>query len=575
MALFPRLTAMTAAAAAATLLVAASAAAADGANYCGTTFDAAAASCARPCPAGVNSECGVGETCYAAVPCAAKWCGSTWAAASACRRPCPGNTDTECGPGEGCYSDVTCDGASSPPRAAPGTKWCGTSWEAASSSCRLACPGNTDTECGPGEGCYSDVVCGGAVTPPAAPGAGASGTNWCGSSWTAASASCSRACPGNTDTECGPGEGCYSDVACGGAPAAPAPGAPGAAEAVRLGYFASWSTGDPCWGFSDTSLRAVASRYTHLAWSFAAVGPDGRLVPATAGDPARWRAFNVAVKAAAPSLHTALAVGGWSFNDGATATRWSDMATSPAARAAFASSSVSALRAAGFDGLDIDWEFPAAADRGGRPADKANLVALVAGLRAAFDAASGRGGARLGLTIAIPASAFYDGGFDLPALARHVDWFNLMSYDLATGGDVTGAHTGMTRIRASVARVRAAGVPAAQIVLGTAAYGRTWTLADGRACAAAGGRACAVTGAGRPGGCSAEAGYLSDREIAAAAAAAGAAASSGVVDGSAWTILPGDQYVSHDTAATLGVKRAFAREARLRGTMVWSVDQVL
>lgn len=445
---------------------------------------------------------------------------------------------------------------------AAGTNYCGTTYAAAAASCSRPCPIGVDSECGSGETCFADVVC--------------KHIKWCGTSWTAALASCRRACPGGTDSECGCGERCYADVDCGdGAPAPPAVGSPPTAcsSAVHLGYFASWSTGRPCSGFTDATLAAVAGRYTHLAWSFAAVAADGRLIPVEAGDPERWRAFNDMVKRSNPAVRTDLSVGGWSFNSGATATRWSNMAASPAARSAFAASAVTALRAAGMDGLDIDWEFPGASDRGGRPTDRVNLVALVQELRAAFDASPG---SRLRLTIAIPASTYYSGGYDLRALARHVDWFNLMSYDLAGGGGVTGAHTGMTPIRAAVSRVRAAGVPASQIVLGIAAYGRTWTLTDSDACAASGGQSCAATGTGRPGTCSAEAGFLSDREITAVSAAgSGGRVNSGTVDGAAWTIFGGDQYVSHDTAATLGIKRAFVQEARLRGTMVWSVDQVV
>ncbi|GAB0493235.1 hypothetical protein MMPV_004510 [Pyropia vietnamensis] len=377
------------------------------------------------------------------------------------------------------------------------------------------------------------------------------------------------------DSECDGRERCYSDVACGDrVPATPAVGSPPAVSAgeVHLGYFASWSTSRQCSGFTDATLAAVAGRYTHLAWSFAAVAADGHLIPTMADDPRRWRAFNKAVKRTSPAVRTELAVGGWSFNSGATATRWSNMAASPVARSTFATSAVAALRAADMDGLDIDWEFPGVADRGGRPEDRVNLVALAQELRAAFDASPG---SRLGLTIAIPAWTDYSGSYNLRALARHVDWFNLMSYDLAGGGSVTGAHTGMTPIRAAVSRMRAAGVPASQIVLGIAAYGRTWTLADGRACAVAGGRSCTATGLGRPGKCSAEAGFLSDREIAAASSAGyGGGVTTGTIDGAAWTIFGGDQYVSHDTAATVNIKDAFAREARLRGTMVWSVDQV-
>jgi len=38
----------------------------------------------------------------------------------------------------------------------------------------------------------------------------------------------------------------------------------------------------------------------------------------------------------------------------------------------------------GFQGVELDWEYPAAPDQGGRPEDTQNFVSLVAEMRAAF-----------------------------------------------------------------------------------------------------------------------------------------------------------------------------------------------
>jgi GH18 family chitinase len=58
----------------------------------------------------------------------------------------------------------------------------------------------------------------------------------------------------------------------------------------------------------------------------------------------------------------------------------------------FIASVLGVMEAYAFDGIDVDWEYPAAYDRGGSPADKANYVTFMAVCRSAF-------GSRYGLTL--------------------------------------------------------------------------------------------------------------------------------------------------------------------------------
>ncbi|KAE8738788.1 hypothetical protein FOCC_FOCC015729, partial [Frankliniella occidentalis] len=75
-------------------------------------------------------------------------------------------------------------------------------------------------------------------------------------------------------------------------------------------------------------------------------------------------------------LKTLLAIGGW--NEGSA--RFSPMVADPERRAEFVKNSVRFLRTNHFDGLDLDWEYPAYRD-GGKPADRDNYAALVQELR--------------------------------------------------------------------------------------------------------------------------------------------------------------------------------------------------
>ena len=84
----------------------------------------------------------------------------------------------------------------------------------------------------------------------------------------------------------------------------------------------------------------------------------------------RYYRFNK-LKQKNPNLKTLLAVGGWT----AGSTPFSTLAANPSLRKTFASTSVTYLRKYTFDGLDMDWEYPA--HRGGSYLDKRNFVLLL------------------------------------------------------------------------------------------------------------------------------------------------------------------------------------------------------
>ena len=60
------------------------------------------------------------------------------------------------------------------------------------------------------------------------------------------------------------------------------------------------------------------------------------------------------------------------------------MSSSSSSRAAFISSVKDTLTKYGFQGVDLDWEYPSAPERGGKEEDIVNQVSLVAELRAAL-----------------------------------------------------------------------------------------------------------------------------------------------------------------------------------------------
>jgi spore germination protein YaaH len=122
-------------------------------------------------------------------------------------------------------------------------------------------------------------------------------------------------------------------------------------------------------------------------------------------------------------LQTWISVGGWSFTDpGPTRSAFSDMSSNSDNREKFIKGLISFMDNYGFDGVDLDWEYPQADDRGGVTADKDNYVSLVKEMRQAF-------GSKYGISMTLPTSYWYLQHFDLKNIQDSVDWFNLMSYD--------------------------------------------------------------------------------------------------------------------------------------------------
>lgn len=80
----------------------------------------------------------------------------------------------------------------------------------------------------------------------------------------------------------------------------------------------------------------------------------------------------------------------------------------------------------GYDGVDFDWEYPGADDRGGTTNDGVDFTSMLEELRTAIDASS----RDYIVTFTAPTSYWYLRHFDITAMTKHVDWINLMAYDL-------------------------------------------------------------------------------------------------------------------------------------------------
>ena len=284
----------------------------------------------------------------------------------------------------------------------------------------------------------------------------------------------------------------------------------------------------------------------------------------------------IALKDDNPSLKCFLSVGGWSFNDGDSAKYWSKMASTESGRKSFAKELLRKLQQYGFDGVDLDWEYPVAADRGGSPDDKENYGKLIKQIRSTFDAS----GSNLGISFTIPSSYWYLRHFDVPAYLEEdgADWANMMTYDLhgvwdGTDpyiGNITGAHTNLTEIQEAMDLLWRNDVDPSKIVMGIGFYGRSFTLGDS-SCTKPG---CPMNGGGQPGSCTDTSGILSYSEIM-------EIVKNVDINGPYWeetaavmyVTWDDNQWVSYDNNVTMKQKVDWANDHCLGGVMVWALDQ--
>ncbi|KAI3088813.1 CAZyme family GH18 [Penicillium roqueforti] len=336
-----------------------------------------------------------------------------------------------------------------------------------------------------------------------------------------------------------------------------------------VGYYEGWSTRRPCHRFWPEQIPLGV--YSHINFAFATIDPETyKVLPADNRDKDLYKRI-AALKTYDPNVKILIALGGWTFNDpGPTATIFSDLAASETKQKIFFESLINFLSVHDFDGVDLDWEYPEADDRSGKPEDYKNFPTFMENLRKALDGTGGRNT----LSITLPASYWYLQHFDLKELAKHVSFFNIMSYDMHgiwdEGNKWTGsylnAHTNLTEIKQGMDLLWRNDVNPDQVVMGLAFYGRTYTTSGG--CVEPG---CEYLSGGFAGECSHETGILLNNEIMDIINKRNLE-SKLYKEATIKVVTWDDQWVSMDDKETLGMKADFAREQCLSGVMVWAIS---
>ncbi len=249
-----------------------------------------------------------------------------------------------------------------------------------------------------------------------------------------------------------------------------------------VGYYMSWSRYK---GFTPENINA--SKLTHINYAFANIRSD--LSIALADESIDLQNFESLrnLKSKNKNLRTLISIGGWDYSK-----YFSDAALNDTNRNLFAQNCLNFVLKYGFDGIDIDWEYPVSGGMSTniyRTADKQNYTLLLKTLKAKLNEQKNKDGRNYYLTAAGGTSNWYLNKIECSKITAYLDHIFIMAYDLngpwssyanfnaplynradlpTDGGDVSGGASAYLSY----------GIPASKIVLGMPFYGYQYTVVN-------------------------------------------------------------------------------------------------
>ncbi len=249
-----------------------------------------------------------------------------------------------------------------------------------------------------------------------------------------------------------------------------------------VGYFPSWK-----WNAPEKIVRPrdlAFDKLTIVNYAFFAPRPDGTISGINPiGDSLYLRCggdTDLVSLAHSHGVKVMLSVGGWEDSDNFPA-----VAAADSLRVMFAHSCMWAIREFGFDGIDVDWEFPGLPEHRGTPSDTRYCTLLLRTVRDSLNAYSKSIGRALLLTAALPAGQRLAQNFEMKEVADILDFLNIMTYDFTGAWDARSYYNSPLYAPSWIDSSRcvagafslyhlAYGIPAAKINLGVPFYGHTF-----------------------------------------------------------------------------------------------------
>nr|XP_020515760.1 chitinase-3-like protein 1 [Labrus bergylta] len=286
---------------------------------------------------------------------------------------------------------------------------------------------------------------------------------------------------------------------------------------------------------------------THLIFAFSDISKN-ELVPTTVNDLQQYLEFN------------------------ALKQRFRTMAGSQKNREVFIQSVIRLLRAFNFDGLDVDWRYPA-------EEDKQRFTELCKELETAFvDEGTSSNQERLILAASVSAErSTIDAGYEVEEIAKHLDFINVLTFDFhGPWENVTAHHSPLfqgsqdtgdaiySNTASALEYWRDQGAPEEKLNMGLGAFGRAFSLSSNSSVVSA-----PASGPGEEGCYTGEEGFWASYETCL------------YLDGVQTHLISDqkvpyatteNQWVGFDDTISISTKINYLKANKFGGAFVWSLD---